>query len=175
MTDIYNGRWTIDVAHSLVWDDTLERHVPDEVGEELITLKIADGIQDYEVLYGDHPKIRMGYTARYDAPDWVPYAVREVIVTSGDPDREVANFKSRIKASGGDRDRNFDVGQSYGLIRLVSVDERTHYRVSRNPKDGAAQSVMLRRMAEDGQSYLATVLDVDGIIYRIRKFVRVGR
>jgi hypothetical protein len=115
----------------------------------------------------------MGYTACYDATEWVSYAVREVISTAADVEDEVNAFKQRIKAAEGDRERSFKVGTSYGLIRLVYVDPKTHYRVSLNPKDQAAQSIMLRRMADDGQSYLATVLDVNGIVYRIRRFVRI--
>jgi hypothetical protein len=33
---------------------------------------------------------------------------------------------------------------------------------------------MLRRMAEDGQSYVATVLDADGVVSRVRRFVRAS-
>lgn len=174
MSDPFNGTWTIDVSESLVWDDALKKHVPDEIGEEVITLRIKDGIQDYEVLYGDRPKIRIGYTAPYGGTEWVPYAVREIISTAADPAAELEEFKRRIKASGGERERRFEVGQPYGLVRLLYVDERTHYRASRNPFTGKAQHIMLRRMAEDEKSYLATVLDVHGISHRIRKFVRAA-
>ena len=172
MKDPFHGIWTIDTAESFVWDDELRTHVPDEVGEEVITLRIDDGVQDYEVLYGDQPKIRIGYTAPYDGTEWVPYAVREIIPTGADPKAELEGFKRRIKASGGERERRFEVGKAYGLVRLVYVDDLTHYRVSRNPIDGKAQHIMLRRMAEDGESYVARVFDVNGIVHRIRKFVR---
>jgi hypothetical protein len=174
MSSLFNGTWEIDLDQSLVWDDDAKKHVKDEVGQEIITLRITGDVQDYEVLYGNGPQIRMGYTARYDDTEWVSYAVREVISDAADVEREVNEFKQRIKAAGGERDRSFEVGTSYGLIRLVSVDPYTHYRVSKTPKDGSAQSVMLRRMAKDEQSYLATVLDVHGIVYRIRRFVRVS-
>lgn len=174
MSSLFNGTWEIDLEQSLVWDDASRTHVRDEVGQEIITLRTEGDIQDYEVLYGDRPRIRMGYTARYDDPQWVSYAVREVISDAPDVAQAVDAFKQRIKAAGGERDRSFEVGTSYGLIRLVSVDDRTHYRVSKTPQDGSAQSIMLRRMAPDGQSYLATVLDIHGIVYRIRRFVRVA-
>lgn len=173
MSDPFEGTWTIDLSESVVWDDARKTHVPDEVGEEVITLAVRDGVQDYEVLYGDRPKIRMGYTAAYDGTEWVDYAVREIIATSGDSAAEIEAFKRRINARDGERARSFEVGKSYGLVRLIYVDERTHYRVSRNPADGKGQSIMLRRMAEDGRSYLATVLDIHGIVFRRRKFVRV--
>jgi len=131
-------------------------------------------VQDYEVLYGDQPTIRMGYTSEYDAPEWVPYLVRGISgVNTGDSlEDSVSGFKERIKAASGNREREFVLGKPYGLVRLIYVDEQTHYRVSKNPADGKAQSIMLRRLAADGQSYLATVLDTEGIVYRIRRFVR---
>lgn len=174
MDSLYNGTWEIDLANSLVWDDASGTHVRDDVGQERITLRITGDVQDYEVLYGDGPKIRMGYTARYDDTQWVSYAVREVISDAADVEQEISAFKRRIKAAGGERERSFEVGTSYGLIRLVYVDPLTHYRVSKNPTDELAQSIMLRRMEPDGKSYLATVLDVHGIIYRVRRFVRIS-
>jgi hypothetical protein len=174
MQDPFDGTWTIDIAQSSVWDDAQRMHVPDEVGEEVITLRIRDRIQDYEVLYGDRPKIRIGYTAPYDGKEWVHYTVREIVSSSADPASELQQFKQRIKASDGERERRFEVGKSYGLVRLVYVDERTHYRVSMSPLTGKAQHIMLRRMDEDGRSYIATVLDLNGIVHRIRRFVRMG-
>jgi hypothetical protein len=146
--------------------------VPDEVGEEIITLRIEDGVQDYEVLYGNDPVIRMGYTSRYDDSEWAPYAVRE-IVTRPDQDKAkaVAEFRDRIGANAGSNARSFQVGKPYALVRTVYVDERTHYRIGKT-EDGTPQNVMLRRMAEDGQSYVATVLDAEGVVHRVRTFVR---
>jgi hypothetical protein len=174
VSELFNGRWKIDLRVSLVWDDATQRHVPDEVGQEIITINVVDDVQDYEVLYGDGPVIRMGYTSRYDDPDWVPYVVRSITGSAGAEvvEGSVADFKRRIKAEQGNREREFVIGKPYGLIRTVYADERTHYRVSRNPGDGQAQSIMLRRLAEDGESYVATVLDTEGIVYRIRRFIR---
>ena len=174
MGELFNGTWAIDLDSSTVWDDKLGRHVKDEVGQEIITLRQSEGVQDYEVLYGDEPQIRMGYTARFDDREWVSYSVREIISSTANAEADISEFKRRIKASGGERERQFEVGKSYGIVRLVYVDERTHYRISKNPQDGMAQSILLRRMADDGQSYLTHVLDVHGIIYRVRKFVRVS-
>lgn len=171
MSVLFNGRWKIDLDQSVVWDDAAKKHVRDEVGQEFITLGIKGNIQDYEVLLGDRPQIRMGYTAQYDDSQWVSYAVREVISDAANVEQEISDFKRRIKAPG-TLDRSYVVGTSYTLIRLISVDDYTHYRVSKSPKTGAAQTIMLRRMARDEQSYLATVLDVDGVVFRIRRFVR---
>ena len=83
----FNGTWTIDLETSTVWDAATQRQVPDRVGNEVITLRIENGVQDYEVLYGDSPTFRMGYTSRYDDPTWVPYMVREVECDAGYPRR----------------------------------------------------------------------------------------
>ena len=84
----------------------------------------------------------------------------------------MAEFKRRLRADRGQRERRFEVGKAYGLVRTVYVDERTHYRISKSAEDGTAQSVMLRRLASDGDSYLASVLDTSGIVFRTRWFVR---
>lgn len=174
MSHLFNGHWEIDLAASTVWDDATEAHVPDEVGQERITIRDEGGTQDYEVLYGDSPVMRMGYTAAWDSPDWTPYVVREIVSNATDTRRDIDAFKTRVKATQGDAERHFEVGKPYGLIRLVYVDDHTHYRVLMNPTSGKGQAIMLRRLAPDHQSYLATVLDTRGIVHRRRRFVRSG-
>ena len=170
MSSLFSGTWTIDASRSLVWDEAQQKHVPDKVGSELITIEDDGEVQDYEVLYGENPTIRMGYTARYDDPQYVPNAVREVI--GDDSPESIDAFKKRINVdTSGARARNFTVGSNYGLVRLHRVDERTHYRGMVNDA-GEPLAMMLRRMAPDGDSYLASVLDPEGVLYRVRWFVR---
>lgn len=174
MSSLFNGVWKIDLEDSVVWDDKTESYAKDDVGEEIIVIRHDARTQDYEVRYGNDPEIRMGYQAEFDSPDWTPYVVRDIASDANDVGRQIDSFKDRIKANDGDRERHFVIGQPYGLIRLIYVDELTHYRVSKSHADGRAQVMMLRRMAENGRSYLATVLDTTGIIYRKRRFVRTG-
>ncbi len=166
----FDGDWRIDTKESKAWDNASAAYVPDEVGDELISIRTEDDIQTYEVLLGDRPTIRMGYSSRLDAVEWVPYAVREIRGIGPDENEAemVAAFVKRIRS----RITDYRVGMVYGLVRVVWVDDRTHYRVSKNV-DGAAEYIMLRRLAEDGQSYLASVLRSDGVISLIRRFVRV--
>jgi hypothetical protein len=169
VTISFNGNWSIDAARSKVWDEHAGQYAPDEVGEEIIRIRIHDNIQDYEVLLGDKPTIRMGYTCRYDDAEWKPYAVREILGVS--PENTAAALKEfvrRIKS----RVQDYSVGAVYGLVRSIYVDERTHYRLSKSAA-GQAEYVMLRRLAEDGRSYVATVLNMNGIITRVRTFVRL--
>lgn len=172
MSELFNGQWHIDLAASTVWDDAAQREVPDEVGQEIITIRDAGGAQDYEVLYGDSPVVRMGYTAPWNSPEWTPYVVREIVSQGPDPRQDLDDFKTRVKATQGDAERHFELGQPYGLVRLVYVDEHTHYRALMNPTTFKGQAIMLRRMAPDLQSYMATVLDTRGIVHRRRRFVR---
>jgi hypothetical protein len=166
----FEGSWKIDAAGSTVWDEKAGKYAPDEVGEELIRIGIKDGVQDYEVLLGDNPTIRMGYTCRYDDTEWKPYTVREILgVAPQDAETAIAAFVERIKS----RVKDYRVGTVYGIVRCVYVDERTHYRLSKSSA-GVAEYSMLRRLAEDGESYTSTVLNADGVITRIRRFYRAA-
>ena len=170
----FNGTWKIDLANARKWDTATRTYIPDAVGEEIITIRVEDGVQTYEVLYGNDPVIRMGYTARFDAPEWVPYSVREIITTPGvDQAAAVSAFRERIGANEASNTRNFQVGRPYGLVRLVYVDQRTHYRIGK-AEDGSPQNVLLRRLAEDERSYMTSLLDAEGVVSRIRPFIRVA-
>ena len=171
MRDPYNGTWTISLEDSAVWDPEARRYVPDEVGEEIITLRIEDEVQEYQVLYGDSPKFRMGYTARYDAAEWVDYSVREIVATTGDLEREVQAFRERIRATG-EASRQLELGKPYGLVRLVYINRAMHYRISKNPL-GTGPSIILRNMAADEKSYITHLMDATGVVYRIRRFLRI--
>jgi hypothetical protein len=94
---LFNGTWQIDIANAKTWDNAAKAYIPDEVGEEIITIRVEDGVQDYEVLYGDDPVIRMGYTARFDVAEWVPYSVRQIISAPGvDQTKAVAEFRHHV-------------------------------------------------------------------------------
>lgn len=169
----FNGKWKIDIANAKKWSTAAKSYIPDEVGEEIITIKVENGVQNYEVLYGDDPVIRMGYTTPFDVAEWAPYSVREIMTKPGvDQSKAVAEFRARIGADEASNSRNFQVGKPYGLIRLVYVDERTHYRVGK-AEDGSPQNVLLRRLAEDGKSYMTSLLDAEGVVSRIRPFIRI--
>jgi hypothetical protein len=164
----FEGSWRIDASQSKVWDERTGKYAPDEVGEELIKISIKDGVQDYEVLLGDNPTIRMGYTCRYDDTEWKPYTVREVLgVAPQDAESAIAAFVTRIKS----RIKDYRVGTVYGIVRCVYVDDRTHYRLSKSA-GGVAEYSMLRRLDANGQSYTATVLNAEGLITRVRRFYR---
>lgn len=166
MSISFEGEWKIDLAASRVWDPAKGDYIPDQIGQELITIRLDGDVQTYEVLLGDKPTLRMGYTSRYDSTEWVPYSIREIIGMSDEGD--MADFIERTKQ----RKTSFKVGDIYGLVRTIYVDDRTHYRLSKDASTGEAEYIMLRRLAEDGQSYEAAVFRVDGTIAIKRRFVR---
>jgi hypothetical protein len=171
----FDGRWHIVPEGSKAWNYERGVYEPDAVGEEIITIRTEGDIQDYEVLYGDDPVVRMGYRTRFDDTEWQPYLVREIITDEGvDVADSVAAFRDRIKATSGTMRREFEVGKPYGIVRLISGDERTHYRLSRDTNSDEIVHIMLRRLDEDGQGYSAHVFDREGIVNRVRVFRRVS-
>lgn len=166
MKHSFDGEWQIDLSQSKVWDAASQTFIPDQIGQELITITVEGDVQNYKVLLGDRPTIRMGYTSRFNDTEWVPYSVREII---GAPDEsDIADFVQRTRQ----RKTDFKVGDIYGLVRTVYVDERTHYRISKDAKTGQSEYVMIRYLAEDGQSYQATVVRNSGQTSIMRRFVR---
>jgi hypothetical protein len=169
----FDGRWRIIPEESKVWNYASSAFEPDEVGEEIITIHTRDGVQDYEVLYGDDPVVRMGYRARFNDSEWQPYLVREVAPKGGaEVAASIAALRDRIKAITGPLRREFEVGKPYGIVRLISGDERTHYRLSRDTNSNEILHIMLRRLDADGRRYTAHVVDVNGIVNRVRTFRR---
>ncbi|MCU1476327.1 MAG: hypothetical protein JWQ64_1020 [Subtercola sp.] len=170
----FDGTWHLDLEESKVWNFELGVYEPDEVGQEIITIRTEGDVQDYEVLYGSDPVIRMGYNARFNDTEWTPYLVREIGVAPGsDSEAAVAAFRDRIKATSGTMQRNFEVGKPYGIVRMISGDERTHYRLARDPDSTDILYIMLRRLDEGGKRYTSYVFDRNGVVNRIRPFNRV--
>ena len=119
--------------------------------------------------------MRMGYECVYDSPEWVPYLVRDITNLGGRTrEQAVEDFRQSIRATQGTMRREFEIGRPYSLARVVSGDDLTHYRLGADPASGLLQYSMMRRMAADEQSYTSYVFDVDGVLSRIRRFVRVS-
>lgn len=176
MAHPYDGVWDLDTGTSTMWDVETSGYVPEPVSFERITLRHDGDIQDYEVLYGDEPQIRMTYTARFDDTAWKPYAVQEISdVPEGLSEEEaVARFREQLRAPAeGLRRRNFTVGQNYAKVRLISVNERVHYRLTVQD-DLSPQTMLMRKLDEDGGAYTTYLMDPVGIVFRVRRFVRVA-
>lgn len=172
----YDGVWDLDTETSTMWDAETNSYVPEPISFERITLKHEANVQDYEVLYGDEPQIRMTYAARFDDAEWQPYAVREItsVPEALTAQEAVTTLRERLRApEEGLRRRNFTVGQNYAKVRLVSIDDRVHYRITVQD-DLSPQTMLMRKLDEDGQAYTTYLMDPVGIVFRVRRFVRVA-
>lgn len=112
---------------------------------EIIRISVEDGVQTYRVRsMGARTNVdsHSGYSVGYNDDEWVHYQ----------------NY-----IPGNFRDQE---------LLTVKVDDRTHYRIARTRSTGEALYILMRRMAEDHQSYAATLLNVDGEITLIRVFER---
>ncbi len=112
---------------------------------EIIRISVEDGVQTYRVRsMGARSNVdsHSGYSSKYNDGEWVHY---ENYIPGNFRDQELVTVK---------------------------VDERTHYRIARTRSTGEALYTLMRRMAEDHQSYAATLLTVDGEITLIRVFER---
>jgi hypothetical protein len=112
---------------------------------EIISITVEDGVQTYRVRsMGARSTVdsHSGYSVKYNDDTWVHYE----------------NF-----IPGNHRDAE---------LLTVKVDDRTHYRIARTRSTGEADYILMRRMAEDGQSYASTLLNVEGEITLIRVFER---
>ncbi|KAK6380431.1 hypothetical protein LTS17_005621 [Exophiala oligosperma] len=145
MVDPFQGTWNVDLTskESRIWDAEKETYVADNIGSEITKMKIENGVQEYEVLYGQNPTLRMGYTSRYDSTDWAPYTVRGIEgVPEQDQERAAIEFRERTKSP-----YPFAIGKPIQYVRTIKVDERTHYRISKDV-NGQADFILMRRMDE---------------------------
>lgn len=67
---------------------------------------------------------------------------------------------------------NYTSGEIIGYVTNVKVDDRTHYRIATD-LEGRARYVMMRRLTDDGQAYIATGLSIDGELGQFRWMERV--
>ncbi len=112
---------------------------------EVIRISVEDGVQTYRVRsMGARSTVdsHSGYSVKYNGDTWVHYQ----------------NY-----IPGNVRDAE---------LLTVKVDDHTHYRIARTRSTGKAAYILMRRMAEDEQSYASTLLNVDGEITLIRVFER---
>src|SRR5690348_7067921 len=101
MSELFNGAWRIDLEdpRGKMWDPQAEAYVPDAAGREDITLRVEDGVQHYEVLFGLEPTLRLGYASRYDDTTWVPYEFRGLEgVEPGDAEAAIEDLRRRTNS-----------------------------------------------------------------------------
>ena len=85
--------------------------------------------------------------------------------TAGQPARK-ATYTAKYNDSQWAEARGFD---GFAQLKLVKLTDRLHYWVMRR-SDGQAAGVVMRRMAEDGKSFTAVALGLDGNIQSTREY-----
>lgn len=165
MTDPFDGTWVMNREKSTNWDKKLQCHVPEPLLAQTVVVRTEGDVQ-YNELHVQHTEdssARLAFTCRFDdGENWVPYVVVETSGERPEPaDELIAGFKPHR-----------EVGQPFEECIQVRVDERTHYQFTRAPGGGDAYYVRMRRMLDDGDSYIAVVLDTDGVPSVVKAFER---
>ncbi len=130
---------------------------------QLLEIRTDGDVMDYRIRIDitDDLTTYMKYTCRFGDEEWAPYTVYHI---DGDPNHEMLKPSDILK--GGTR-----LGEPVAFIKQVYVDPRTQYRITKNP-DGSAQYVMLRRLSEDRQRNVGTVLTAEGEAEIAKHFIR---
>ncbi|GLI28591.1 hypothetical protein ARHIZOSPH14_28330 [Agromyces rhizosphaerae] len=160
----FEGKWAIDLERSQVRDPETGEWVPEWLKDQDIEMRHDGDVQTYRgvVKPADDLTMYLGYTCAFSQSDWVPYAVVDI---DGPADHPLLQPNATLKAG-------TTLGEPIAWVKQVYVDERTHYRISRN-LDGTPQYVMLRRLLDDG-SVLSTVVDPDGVPTIRKYFTRIA-
>jgi hypothetical protein len=159
----FEGLWRMDRSQSLIHDKDAGGWKPEELEDQTIELRHEGAVQTYKIMIRFDADLvtHMGYTCAFGAPDWAPYTVLKI---DGDP--QDARLQPGDLLKQGTR-----LGEPIALVKQIYVDPRTHYRITKNP-DGTAQYAMLRRLSEDGNTLVSTVLTAQGIPECAKYFVR---
>jgi hypothetical protein len=169
MNDPFVGLWRNNLDKSQAWDPAGARWVHDEIGREDVKIENHDDVHDYENIIGLSPSYKIGYRARYDdMTNWVPYEVRAIV---DDEASEPDNADGHSGRPG--QVPVWTVGQLLAYVTVVRVNERFQYRIARNP-DRSASHIMQRHLADDGMSYVSTVVSAAGVPSLIRVFDRLS-
>jgi hypothetical protein len=166
MADPFVGMWRNNLEKSQAWDPGAACWVHDEVGREDVKIENHDDVHDYENIIGLNPSYKIGYRARYDDITWVPYEVREIV------DDDLSTSADAHEGRPGQVPL-WTVGQLLAMVVVVRVNERFQFRIARNP-DGSESHIMQRHLADDGQSYVSTVISAAGVPSLIRVFDRLS-
>jgi hypothetical protein len=166
MEDPFVGMWRNNLDKSQAWDPIEKVWAHDEIGREDVKIENHDGVHDYENLIGLNPTYRIGYRAPYDQMAWVNYEVRGI-----EDEGDAASGEGHSGRPG--QIPLWTVGQVLAHVSVVRVSERFQFRIARTV-DGTPSHIMQRHLADDGMSYVSTVIGADGTPSIIRVFDRLS-
>lgn len=152
-TSGFDGVWRMYLPDSKTFDPATGEWVPEVIQDQVSQTWHEGEVSHFRSRIQHAPDLwlHLGYSARYGADEWSPYTVLRI---DGDPEHESLrpNQFRRVHAR---------VGEPIGFVKLVYVDPRTRYRVTRHP-DGSAQYLLMNRLSEDRQRSVASVMAADG-------------
>jgi hypothetical protein len=156
----FDGVWYMDKARSRWWDRATDRWIEEPVlAQTLRTVHHDDVFEGWAAVKPREGVVHhLRYRVRFDDREWAPYTC--VAIEGEDHSEPTAVLKSGIR-----------VGEPLAYLKQVWVDERTQYRICRNP-DATAQYVMMRRLSEDGSTNTGTCLAPDGVTFVSKVFTR---
>lgn len=164
MADPFDGTWLMNRERSTVYDRTSQKQIREPLLAQTVIIRTEGDVQHNElhVQQSENCLLKLGFSCRFNDITWVPY---NVLAIEGDPpkveaDGAIAGFHP-----------TFEVGQPFEECVQIKADDRTHYQLTRAPGGGRAYYVRMRRML-DADSYVAVVMDTDGIPANVKYFER---
>lgn len=159
----FDGTWYMDRAGSRYWDYASSRWIPEPILAQTVSMRTEGDTMHYKIAikHGEELTTHMEYTCRFDDPEWVPYTCVAMESPHGVTRKE----------GGGVLKSGLELGKPLAFIKQIYVDERTQYRITKNP-DGTAQYVMLRRLSEDGSTNTGVCMDPNGHTFVEKVFTR---
>jgi hypothetical protein len=153
-TDPYDGHWRLNPAKTRMF-------IGEPTTFEDITIWTREGVMDYslEVARGGHdPAVR-------------PAECTTPAPTRGETCLTRSHYINTYDAYTWSPRLNLTYGAVGGEFITIKVDELTHYRFARGPNHEF--EVMMRRMMEDRNEYVAVVMNLDGKVTLQRWFTRL--
>ena len=164
MSSPFNGTWKIALAKSRVWDAEKNSWIsPDPIGIEEVTIFVTDELYDQVITAGVNPTMHLTYTAFWGG-EWVPFMLRSLEYPAEnlpEPPKTDVGLKVTLEA-----------GKPIAYVKMILINDRFHYRITRGVDGHSPGYVMSRRMHEGDNSYTATVLSPGGAVVFERHFDR---
>jgi hypothetical protein len=156
----FDGRWYMDREASRWLDRATGNWMPEPLYAQSLKTQHHGDLFEGWCAVSPSPGVvhHLRYQVRFDDREWAPYTCVAIEGMDEVPPSDV--LKSGIQ-----------VGKPLAYLKQVWADERTQYRICRNP-DGSAQYVMMRRLSEDGQTNVGTCIAPDGVTFVSKVFRR---
>jgi hypothetical protein len=161
----FDGVWQMYLPDSKIKDPVTGEWAPEVLKDQVLRIRTDGDVMDYRIRV-DHPdgaSVYMKYTCKFNDTKWVPYFVYHI---EGERNPAFDGGPNSLLKQG------THLGKPIAYIKQIYVDERTQYRITKNP-DGTAQYCMERRLSEDGSVNVGYVLSAEGVFEIAKHFTRM--